>query len=358
MHSELLQMAADLARRDEPFVLAVVVRRRPASSAQAGDMAVITAAGEFHGWLGGSCTQPTVIREAQHALADGKPRLLALSPDPEAERRPGVAVFPMTCHSGGSVEIYLEPILPAPRLAVFGSSPTARALMELGKAMGYSVTAAATSERSEAPRGPCFAVVATMGDGDEEAIRDALALRPAYLGVVASRKRFAQIRETLLAQGVTAAALDSIRSPAGVAIGAQTPEEIAVSVVAEIVAWRRAAAADATAAGTAAAGAVAADAAAGGTAAAGLAATPAEAGEEAVTGAGVASGARAIDPVCGMTVDVAGARHSAEHAGRTYYFCGAGCRERFLAAPESFAAPRQPGPTRQLRQPRKSEGAA
>jgi len=109
MHAELLRMAAELAGREEPFVLAVVVRRQPASSAQAGDMALITAAGEFHGWLGGSCTQPTVVREARRALADGRPRLLALSPDPEAERRPGVAVFPMTCHSGGSVEIYLDP---------------------------------------------------------------------------------------------------------------------------------------------------------------------------------------------------------------------------------------------------------
>src|SRR5215471_14606667 len=139
MHAELLRQAAELAARGEPFVLAVVVRRRPASSAQAGDMALITAAGDFHGWLGGSCTQPTVVREARRALADGRPRLLALSPDPEAERRPGVAVFPMTCHSGGSVEIYLEPILPAARLLVLGASPTARALVKLGKAMGYAV---------------------------------------------------------------------------------------------------------------------------------------------------------------------------------------------------------------------------
>src|ERR1700688_4974090 len=138
MHAELLRMASELAGREEPFVLAVVVRRQPASSAQTGDMALITAAGEFHGWLGGSCTQPTVVREARRALADGRPRLLVLSPNPEAERRPGVAVFPMTCHSGGSVEIYLEPILPAPRLAVFGESPTARALLKLATSMGYS----------------------------------------------------------------------------------------------------------------------------------------------------------------------------------------------------------------------------
>jgi xanthine dehydrogenase accessory factor len=364
MHAELLQMASELARREEAFVLAVVVRRRPASSAQAGDMAVITASGEFHGWLGGSCTQPTVVREAQRALADGEPRLLALSPDPEAERRPGVAVFPMTCHSGGSVEIYLDPILPAPRLTVFGESPTARALLRLAAAMGYSVSApfagGAVVDAAEAGgagvaggageagevgavagqgatdgSGPladlaaevasnprCFAVVATMGEGDAEAIRAALQLRPTYLGVVASAKRFAQLRQTLLAQGVPAAALDSIRSPAGVAIGAQTPEEIAISVLAEIVERGHAAAASPAAPAPIAAPADegAAEQAAGG--------GVQPAGDSAQAGAGAG---QAIDPICGMTVDVAGARHTAEVGGRTWYFCCSGCRERFLA---------------------------
>src|SRR5882757_6470980 len=236
-------MAADLARREEPFVLAVVVRRQPASSSQAGDMALITAAGAFHGWLGGSCTQPTVVREAKRALAEGEPRLVVLAPDPELERRPGITVFPMTCNSGGTVEIYLEPVLPTPRLVVFGVSPTARALVRLGKAMGYSVVAIdpaaepdlfpgadqVVTDLSRAPRlyapakGPRFAVVATLGERDEEAIRDALALAPAYLGVVASRRRFTQMRELLLAGGVTPAALDAIRNPAGLNIGATTP---------------------------------------------------------------------------------------------------------------------------------------
>jgi xanthine dehydrogenase accessory factor len=321
MRADLLETAAALARREEPFVLAVVVSRRPASSSQPGDMAVITAAGEFHGWLGGSCTQPTVVREARQALADGKPRLVVLTPDPAAERRPGVAVFPMTCHSGGSVEIYLEPILPAPRLVVFGVSPTARALARLGKAMGYTVVAAdAAAEpemfpeadqvltdpqdaelRAAASRAPCFAVVATMGERDEEAIRAALALAPAYLGVVASSRRFAQMRETLLAQGVTADALDAIRSPAGIAIGAHTPEEIALAVLAEIVERRRAA-------------------------------------PEVEEMAEESAPAQAVDPICGMTVEVAGARHTAEHAGRTWYFCCGGCRARFLADPERYTA--------------------
>jgi xanthine dehydrogenase accessory factor len=323
MRAELLQMAADLAQREEPFVLAVVVRRQPASSSQAGDMALITASGAFHGWLGGSCTQPTVVREAQRALAEGEPRLVVLAPDPELEQRPGIAVFPMTCNSGGTVEIYLEPILPTPRLVVFGVSPTARALAKLGKAMGYSVVAVdpaaepdlfpgadqVVTDLARAPRlyapakGPRFAVVATLGERDEEAIRDALALAPSYLGVVASRRRFAQMREILLAGGVKPAALDAIRNPAGVNIGATTPEEIALSILAEIVELRRE--------------------------------EPATQGTSEPVAAEEAAGT-AIDPICGMTVTIAGARHTAEHAGRTWYFCCGGCRERFLAAPESY----------------------
>jgi xanthine dehydrogenase accessory factor len=333
MRSELLQMAADLTRREEPFVLAVVVHRRPASSALAGDMALITAAGAFHGWLGGSCTRPTVVHEAQLALADGQPRLVALTPDPEAARRPGVEVFPMTCHSGGSVEIYLEPVLPAPRLVVFGVSPAARALVKLGKAMGYAVTAvdpdAGPDDFPEADQvltalagqltassggahGSRFAVVATLGERDEAAIREALTMQPAYLGVVASAKRFAQMRETLLAGGVPAAALDAIHSPAGVRIGAETPEEIALAILAQIVERRHAEGASTDAVPDAVPAEVA---------------VPAPKPIDAVD---------ALDPVCGMRVVIAGARHTAEHDGRTYYFCCGGCRERFLATPERY----------------------
>ena len=103
MKAEILQLAADLTRKGEAFVMAVVVRREPASSAQLGNAAIITESGGCHGWLGGSCIQPTVVREATAALNDGSPRLISLSPDPAANPRPGITSFPMTCHSGGSV---------------------------------------------------------------------------------------------------------------------------------------------------------------------------------------------------------------------------------------------------------------
>ena len=325
MRKELLQLAADLAERGEPFVLAVVVRREPASSAQPGNMAVVTGDGVVHGWLGGSCIQPTVEREARLALAEGRPRLVSLSPDVATQERPGVVVHPMTCHSGGTVDIYLEPVRPAPRLLVFGLAPTAQALCAVGKAMGWAVDAIDPgAERAAFPSADrvlaelpaedpatspgarpadVYAVVSTMGQRDEEALLAATALEPAYLGVVASRRRFAEIREVLAARGVRPSALERIRNPAGLDLGAKLPEEIALSVLAEIVQLRRAAEARPAAA------------------------PPAQPAEE-----------TALDPICGMTVVVAGARHTAEHAGRTWYFCNARCRERFLATPERWTA--------------------
>ncbi len=295
MRAELLQLAADLSRKREPFVLAMVVRREPYSSAQAGDMAIITADGAYHGWLGGNCTQPTVKREARLALADGKPRLVSLSPDPAAQERPGVTALPMTCHSGGSVDIYLEPMLPPPQLLIFGESPCARALARLGEVMGYGVA-------RELPAGaaaPAFAVIATMGENDEESLAAALAAGCSYIAVVASRKRFAEMREALLDRGVSRESLDRVHNPAGLDLGGRLPEEVALSIVAEIVQLRRAAAAKPA---------------------------PAEVSPT------------ATDPVCGMTVEIQAARHRATHQGHDYYFCNPRCREKFLADPLRFLA--------------------
>jgi xanthine dehydrogenase accessory factor len=328
MRADLLQLAADLAARGEPFVFAVVVRREPASSAQPGNMALVTRTGVVHGWLGGSCIQPTVGREAQAALAEGRPRLISLSPDPGRDRRPGVVVHPMTCHSGGTVDIYLEPVRPAPRLLVFGVSPTAQALCGVAKAMGWAVDVvdpeaehatfpAADRVFAELPAGDAltnprtraadvFGVVATMGQRDDEAILAALALEPAYLGIVASRRRFSEIQDAVAGHGVSAESLARVRNPAGLDIGAKLPEEIAVSVLAEIVQLRRRAEQ-----------------------------RPEAPSRPAAAGAGEGT---AIDPICGMTVVVAKARHVAEHGGRTFYFCNPRCRERFLATPERWAA--------------------
>jgi xanthine dehydrogenase accessory factor len=374
MRAELLRMAAELAERGEPFALALVVRREPYSSAHAGDMAIVTETGVFHGWLGGTCTQPTVVREAREALAEGRPRLVALSPEPESDRRAGVAVRPMTCHSGGTVDIYLEPVLPPPRLVVFGVAPVARALCRLGKAMGYAVDLVdpdahrdafpeadrvhadvASLQAQRHPRGAgLFAAVATMGQRDEPALLEALSLAPAWVGVVASRRRYEEIREVVAARG-GAEAVRAVRNPAGLDIGAKTPEEIALSILADVVRTRRAAEAGVSASASShpSPGASthpstsaplldpdARDDRRG---------PPPSRETEVHSGGSEPHPARAApstarDPICNMTVQIAGARHTAEHAGRTWYFCKAGCRERFLADPDRWASRAEPVP--------------
>ncbi len=320
MRPDLLEKAALLARRGEPFALATVVARKGPISAHVGDMALVTRE-ECHGWVGGSCTRPTVMAEARKAMEDGRPRLVCLDPDPESRRRPGLRVYPMTCHSGGSVEIHIQPVLPAPRLLVYGVAPVARAVARLAKAMDYTVYAVDKEADAAAFPGadvvvpdpaelrlertpvPLFAVVATQGQWDEDALVSALAHGPDYVAVVASPKRFAQIVEALAAR-VGAAALSTVRNPAGLDLGGVTPEEIAVSILAEIVKTRRGAA-------------------------------PAE--EEPME---ETAGGTARDPVCGMDVRVAESSHHARHGGRDFHFCCAGCRERFVANPERYLAAR------------------
>ena len=283
MRADLLPLAASLSARGERFALVTVVRREPPSSARVGDTALVTESGEYHGWAGGGCTRETVVREAQRAMADGEPRLLSLSPDTGAKPRPGMVALQMTCDSGGTVEIYVEPVLPVPRLVLFGATPMVEALARIGEAMGYRVERGA-----EASLKGAHVLVGTMGDEDLEVLQKVLRGEPAYVGVIASRKRFDQVRETLIACGVPRAAVERVAAPAGLDIGAKTPEEIALSVMAQIVEQQRKA-------------------------------VPAKASLE-----------EATDPICGMKVAVAGARHVAALSGKRYYFCCAGCRTKFL----------------------------
>jgi xanthine dehydrogenase accessory factor len=338
MQKALLELAADLARRGEPFVLALVVARDPPISAKVGDAALVTRDGGFHGWVGGSCTQPTVVAEAKKALADGRPRMIALGLDSRTQSRSGVHFFPMTCHSGGSVEIHIQPVLPQARLVIYGASPIATALSRLGNAMGYEVHACDPSGDSSAFPGatsvvkqsadlrfdrgaaPVFAVAATHGQWDEEAVAAALALAPDYLSVVASRKRFASLQD-FLREKLPEAMLSRIKNPAGLDIGAVSAEEIALSILAEVVRVHRRN-------------------------------QPALAsGEQVETDAqerGAAAPRKlrlaqviapeAKDPVCGMSVRVEGAAFRTTHRGQEFYFCCGGCRDRFSATPERYLA--------------------
>jgi xanthine dehydrogenase accessory factor len=221
-----------------------------------------------------------------------------------------MVALPMTCDSGGTVEIYVEAVLPVPRRFLFGASPAVRCLARIAHAMGYRVDVvhpdadaadfpdAQTVQKAFAlaslPK-EAQVLVATMGDDDVEVLHSVLAREPAYVGVVASRKRFEHVRADLASRGVPEAALARVAAPAGLDIGARTPEEIALSVMAQIVHERRK--------------------------------KPQEQKEE--------KAAEAIDPVCGMTVAVATARNTAEVNGVHYYFCCAGCRSKFLQVKEN-----------------------
>src|SRR5262245_37837508 len=296
MKPELLALAAQLAARDEGFALVTVVRREPPSSARVGDSALVTASGDYHGWAGGGCTRETVLRESLRAIADGEPRLLSLSPDAAGGARPGMQLHAMACESGGTVEIYVEPVLPAPRLVLFGGTPTVEALARIGQAMGYQV------ERGpQSPLKGAHVLIATMGDEDLEALQQVLGAEPAYVGVIASRKRFEHVRETLAACGVPRAALERVHAPAGLDLGARTPEEIALSVMAQIVQHRRR-----------------------------KTTQKSEPASQTVSASGEAK-----YPICGMTVVIATARHTADVQGTKYYFCCAGCRSKFLQRQET-----------------------
>jgi xanthine dehydrogenase accessory factor len=322
MRPELLELAARFASRGERFALVTVVRRQAPSSARVGDTALVTASGEVHGWVGGGCTRSTLLRESLRAMADNAPRLLSLSTDPRAEQRPGVVALPMTCQSGGTVDLYVEPVLPESRVVVFGATPAARTLVRIAHAMGYRAEVVdADAQASDIPEATrvmseiaadatthdTYTLVATMDERDLEAIEAALKLKPVYLGVIASHKRFAELSDALAARGVSRTAIDAIAAPAGLDIGARTPEEIALSIMAQIVERRRKSASASARADVA------------------QTAEPRE----------------AIDPVCGMMVSIAGARYVAEAEGRKFYFCCGGCRSKFLADPARYPPPQE-----------------
>ena len=308
MDRDLLRLASRLLDEQTPYAVATVVRRERPSSAASGNTAVITADGTVHGWIGGSCTLPEVTRHAIASLAERQPRLLAFGGS--LEPRGDVIPIPMSCGSEGKVEVHINPVYPAPRLVVAGASPIADAVARLGEAMGYRVGKLdgdlAAEVAARPPGAALFAVVATMGQGDEDAVEQLLAARADYLGVVVSPKRMGQVREYLAARGVCGSRIEKVRGPAGLDIGAVRPEEVAISILAEIVALARA---EPSAAEVARA-------------------------EDANTPAGAP--ATTTDPVCGMTVPADGSRPSSTYQGKTVHFCCPGCRARFEADPAAY----------------------
>jgi xanthine dehydrogenase accessory factor len=338
-----LARAAQLDAAGASFAVATVVAVRRPTSARPGARGIVHPDGTIEGWVGGSCAQPVVIREALRALVDGQPRLLRLSKEAPAEgrRADGIVELVMSCHSGGTLEIYVEPHLPAPSLWIAGSTPIAGALVGLGAAAGWRVSLFDPVAEAEAfpaaervmrdgdlrrldPAMAPYVVVATQGQWDEEALAAALRREASYVGLVASPTRAAAVRTWLREEnGMAEERLAALKAPAGVDLGAETPEEIAISILAELVQVRRGRASWVASPGPAAAGqAVESDSLA--------IARP----DDIVT----------LDPVCGMTVDPAHARHLAEHDGTIYAFCSIGCRTAFVKEPAAWLPSAAPAP--------------
>jgi xanthine dehydrogenase accessory factor len=338
MH-DTLEHAHRLRRAGEPFVIATVVRAERPTSAKPGATAIVASNGQLTGWVGGSCAQPTVIREALRVLRDGQPVLLRMCPPDrlsaggEADGTTGVIERAMTCISGGTLDIYLEPHLAQPQLVAISHLPIGEALAALGKGLGYAVTVAgidATPERfpqadrvvnglefGQIPLRPqTYIVVASHGNYDEEALTWALSTDAPYVALVASPTRARAVLEYLRESGIPEERLARLKFPAGLDIGAVTPEEIALSILAETVQLRRH-----------------------GHSGQHPAASEMHAARaEHSSAAQAMAPTEAIDPVCGMTVEIAGARYTSQYQGQTYYFCAAGCKRSFEKEPQKYLA--------------------
>lgn len=252
--------AARLEAEERAFALVTVLRAQAPTSAKAGDKALVTADGKIHGWIGGGCAQPAVLKTVREALADGQPRSIRIAPTDETMTRTlgDVLEFGMACHSGGTLELFVDPVLPAVLLTVIGDSPVARALTGLATRLGLRVALAAEhAYASDYPEANMvlssddpaelltklgsggLVVVATQGKRDLQGLKAALALAPSTLWFVASERKANVLRESLLASGEDARRVAAIIAPAGQAVSAHTPEEIALSVLAAVVAVRR-----------------------------------------------------------------------------------------------------------------------
>jgi xanthine dehydrogenase accessory factor len=321
MFDQFLRETAELIAHGESFVTATVVRALPPTSGKPGDKAIIHADGRISGWIGGGCAQPVVVKEALKAQADGRPRLVRISPS-DSNPEEGIVDYTMTCHSGGALDIYLEPVKPKPQIMILGRSHMAQILARLGSTIGYGVSVVSYESPKEdvdgierivaddfkLPSGKItsqtFVVVSTQGEGDEEALEQAVNSNALYVAFVASKTKAGKVLELLKVRGLSDEKISRVRAPAGLNIGATSPEEIAVSILAEIVQIRASEAKSA--------------------------AKPAASATLNV----IQTDAR--DPICGMTVEKSKAKHKAEFQQKTFYFCCAGCKQKFEQSPERY----------------------
>jgi len=331
MNTDFYAQLQTLHEGGHPFAIATVVRAEKPTSAKAGSKAIITEDGALSGWIGGSCAEPTVKREVKKALQDGQPRLIRLCPPEKMGQAPqeGVIEIALTCISGGTLEIYIEPQLAQPHLVVIGHLATAEALVRLGKDLGWRVSLMGLDvTRERFPQADklfedldfsklsitknTYVIVASHGNYDEDMLVAALQSEAPYVALIASKKRASAILQYLNESNLTQEQIARLKYPAGLDVGAVTPEEIALSILAEIIQRRQL---PITNYQSPISNSPAA------TLELPLAAPPAH---------------EARDPVCGMTVEIATAHFTSQYEGITYYFCAAGCKRSFDKEPKKY----------------------
>ena len=312
--------AQELAAQGTAFVVATVVRAQRPTSVQAGNVALVLDDGTIEGFVGGVCAQHSVRVYSLKAIETGEAVLLRILPDgsvgdedgvgQEVSSEEGAVTIENTCLSGGAIEVFLEPVLPAPRVLVVGDTPIAAAVRSLGPELGLDLVAVEGGAPDPSP-GDLALVVASHGRDELHTLRRALESGVPYIGLVASHKRGAGVIAALRADGVPEEQLELIDVPAGIDIGARTPAEIALSILANVVAVRRGERAAATERAT----------------------VPAEGSSPSSTPPRIA-----VDPICGMTVAVVAGTPSVQHEGETVYFCCEGCAAKFEAQHEHAIA--------------------
>ncbi len=319
MLNSFLEKASQLNKSREPYATAMITRRKIPSSGKPGDKAIITSDGVIHGWIGGGCTRGIVLKEALLSISERRPRIVVISPDTVENASEFTKQYNMTCQSGGEVELYIEPVMPKPHIVIFGTSHIAMALCKLAKAMDYQVDVVMSDiDQTVFPdadrltklseynteriiqKNTCV-VVCTQGEGDSQALHSALSSDVDYLSFVASRIKAAGIYGDLRQMGVSMDQLKKIKSPAGIDIGAKLPEEVAISILAQIIDHFRA-----------------------------------HTAETENSEMPQVNDDYYLNPVCKIPIQKSTAKHVLSYKDEKVYFCCDGCKVSFEKSPETY----------------------
>ena len=318
MYNELIDQISKYMGQGEEFAVAQVIWREAPSSGKPGDKAIILKDGSLIGWIGGGCVKGIAVKEAQEAIRENRSRLVRIDPDADNSEDGSHKTYRMTCHSGGTMELFIEPITPNPQLIIVGKSNIARALSKLAIATNLRVNVLSKDVHKGMFPGVnnihdrvdfskvnidknTFIVVASQGEDDEESIRKALETSCNYVGFISSLRKLVKIKEYLVQTELSANRINELKTPVGMDINAKLPEEIAISILAEIVQLFR---------------------------------DPNR--KEVQEPDTVINDDTYINPVCSILVSKKDAKHVLEYGGHTVYFCCDGCKVSFDTEPEKY----------------------